>query len=110
MSFSVLRTRSSSPNGPYCQVTGLDASRGDAGAFAGMRAMQYGFERWETVRNMDSRAGAITEALSSGARMQSVRKAATHSTEAMTQKYSRGDEAEVAEVMQLRAARRKNKA
>lgn len=63
----------------------------------------------KTVRNMDSRAGAITEALSAGARLQSVRKAATHSTEAMTQRYSRGDSEEIAEVMQLRAASRDKK-
>lgn len=55
---------------------------------------------------MDTRAGAITEGLQSGARLQSVRKAATHSDEGMTQKYSRGDVEEIAEVMTLRAAHR----
>jgi hypothetical protein len=58
------------------------------------------------VYNMDSRAGAITEALMAGARLQSVRKMATHSTESMTQRYSRGDAEEIAEVMKLRAAHR----
>lgn len=60
----------------------------------------------DTIRNMDTRAGAITEALNSGARLQSVRKAATHSDESMTQRYSRGDEKAIAEVMQLRAKNR----
>lgn len=60
----------------------------------------------DTIYNMDSRAGAITEALNSGARLQSVRKAATHSDESMTQRYSRGDEQAIAEVMQLRAKNR----
>lgn len=59
-----------------------------------------------SVRNMDSRAGAITEALNSGARLQSVRKAATHSTEAMTQRYSRDDANEIADVMKMRVAGR----
>lgn len=58
------------------------------------------------IRNMDSRAGAITEALMSGARLQSVRKMATHSTEDMTQRYSRGDTEEIAEAMKLRAEHR----
>jgi hypothetical protein len=63
----------------------------------------------DETRNQDSRAGAITEALRSGARLQSVRKAATHSTEDMTQKYSREDEQEDAEVARFRSASRKNK-
>lgn len=58
------------------------------------------------VYNMDTRAGAITEAFQAGARIQSVRKAATHSTESMTQRYSRDDANEIAEVMQLRAKNR----
>jgi hypothetical protein len=61
------------------------------------------------VQERDSRAGAISEALRSGARLQSVRKAATHSTEDMTQKYSRQDEEEDAEVARFRSAARKNK-
>lgn len=62
------------------------------------------------VFNMDSRAGAITEGILSGAPMESVRKAATHSNVGMTQRYSRGDVDEVADVMRQRAANRnKNK-
>jgi site-specific recombinase XerD len=57
----------------------------------------------KTVRNMDTRAGAITEALQAGANLEDVRKAATHSDTSMTVRYSRGDQQAVAEVMQLRA-------
>lgn len=60
------------------------------------------------VRNMDSRAGAITEAFKSGADPENVRKSATHGQLSMTAKYSRGDAEAVANVMQLRAAGRKN--
>lgn len=58
------------------------------------------------VRNMDTRAGAITEALQSGARPDAVRKSATHSNLAMTSRYSRSDADDIAEVMQSRAAGR----
>ena len=44
-----------------------------------------------TTYNMDTRAGAITEALGSGASMEDVRKTATHSQSTTTQRYSRGD-------------------
>lgn len=64
----------------------------------------------KSVRNMDSRAGAITEALQSGARLDAVRKSATHSNSSMTQRYSRSDAEDTAEVMQSRAEFRKNKA
>lgn len=57
----------------------------------------------KNTKNMDSRAGAITEALKLGASLQSVRKTATHSSEAQTQAYSRGDTDEIASVMKLRA-------
>lgn len=53
-------------------------------------------------RNMDSRASAITEALRAGARKGSVRKAATHATEQMTDRYDRGDEAEDQDVARAR--------
>ena len=61
-----------------------------------------------TVRNMDSRAGAITEAFAAGAKPDDVRKAATHGQLSMTAKYSRGDADATADVMKLRAANRKN--
>jgi hypothetical protein len=58
------------------------------------------------VRNMDSRAGAISEATDSGAQLEDVRHAAAHSDIKMTQKYSRGSADKTAKVMQLRAAHR----
>lgn len=58
------------------------------------------------VKNMDSRAGAITEAFASGADADSIRKSAKHSNLAMTTKYSRGDEAAITDVLQHRSAHR----
>jgi hypothetical protein len=60
----------------------------------------------KNVKNMDTRSGAITEAAASGADMEKVRKAATHSNVAQTQNYSRDDAKATAEVMALRVARR----
>ena len=61
----------------------------------------------DDVYNMDSRAGAITEATELGADLEHVRHAATHSDIAMTQRYSRGSRQKVDNVMQLRAKSRK---
>jgi hypothetical protein len=63
----------------------------------------------KTVRNMDSRAGAITEATDAGADLEHVRHAATHSDIGMTQRYSRGGADKTANVMRLRSEHR-NKA
>lgn len=63
----------------------------------------------KTVRNMDTRAGAITEAVDLGADLEKVRKTATHSQLSMTAKYSRGDQKATADVMQIRALKRVNK-
>jgi hypothetical protein len=60
----------------------------------------------KTVKNMDTRSGAITEAAAAGADMEKVRKAATHSNVSQTQNYSRDDAKATAEVMALRVARR----
>lgn len=60
----------------------------------------------DSVKNMDSRAGAITEATSSGAPLEHVQHAATHSDIGMTQRYSRGAADKVANVMQFRTAHR----
>lgn len=60
----------------------------------------------KTVRNMDSRAGAISEALMAGAPLDSVRKSAKHSHSAQTENYSRGDSEATAEVAQFRVADR----
>jgi hypothetical protein len=61
----------------------------------------------KAVRNMDSRAGGITEASEAGAPMEHIRKAATHSQIAQTEKYSRGDEAQAANVLRIRAKHRR---
>jgi hypothetical protein len=58
------------------------------------------------VRNMDSRAGGISEATDAGAALEHVRHAATHSDIAMTQRYSRGTEEKIANVQRLRAEHR----
>jgi hypothetical protein len=59
-----------------------------------------------SVKNMDTRAGAISEASDAGASLDKVRKAATHSNIGMTQRYSRGDQEAIAEVMQMRKTKR----
>lgn len=63
----------------------------------------------DVVKNMDSRAGAITEALLAGAPMDSVRKSATHSNSSQTANYSRGDAQASNEVAQFRIAGRNKK-
>lgn len=60
----------------------------------------------KTVRNMDSRAGAISEATDAGAELEHVRHAATHSDIAMTQRYSRGDTEKTANVQRARSTYR----
>lgn len=60
----------------------------------------------KTVRNMDSRAGAISEATDAGADLEHVRHAATHSDISMTQRYSRNDEEKVSNVQRLRLEHR----
>lgn len=54
------------------------------------------------IRNMDSRAGAITEATEAGADIEHVKHAATHSDISMTQRYSRNDEAKIIQVQKVR--------
>ena len=56
----------------------------------------------KTVRNMDSRAGAISEATDAGADLEHVRHAATHSNISMTQRYSRGAEDKIIGVQKAR--------
>jgi hypothetical protein len=51
---------------------------------------------------MDARAGAISEAVSSGARLELVRHAATHSNISMTQRYDRDAAEATASVMRTR--------
>lgn len=58
------------------------------------------------VKNMDSRAGAITEASDAGADLEHIRHAATHSNISMTQRYSRGAEEKIAQVQKIRVESR----
>jgi hypothetical protein len=60
----------------------------------------------KTVRNQDSRAGAITEATEAGADIEHVKHAATHSDISQTQRYSRGAANKIAGVQQKRLAHR----
>jgi hypothetical protein len=63
----------------------------------------------KAVRNMDSRAGAISEATDAGADLEHVRHAATHSDIGMTQKYSRNGTEKTDGVMRKRVAHRGTK-
>lgn len=60
----------------------------------------------KNVRNMDSRAGGITEATEAGAQLEHVKHAATHGNITMTERYSRGASDKIAIVMDIRAAHR----
>lgn len=60
----------------------------------------------KAVRNMDSRAGAISEATEAGAELEHVRHAATHSDISMTQRYSRKSQEKIANVQRLRLEHR----
>lgn len=64
----------------------------------------------KNVRNMDSRAGAISEATDAGAELEHVRHAATHSDISMTQRYSRGGTEKTANVQHARSAHRSKNA
>jgi hypothetical protein len=61
----------------------------------------------KSVKNMDSRAGGITEATGAGADIEHVRHAATHSSIQMTQRYSRGAAEKIENVQKLRLESRK---
>lgn len=58
------------------------------------------------IRNMDSRAGGISEATDGGADLEHVRHAATHSNISTTINYSRGSEDKIANVQKLRVEHR----
>jgi hypothetical protein len=60
----------------------------------------------DAVFNMDSRAGAISEATDAGADLEHVRQAATHSDIKMTQRYSRNAVEKTANVQRIRSAHR----
>lgn len=63
----------------------------------------------DNVWNMDSRSGAISEAIQAGAPLEFVRHAATHSDVSQTADYDRGQAEATAKVMRLRMANRKQK-
>ncbi len=63
----------------------------------------------KSIRNMDSRAGAITEATQSGADLEHIRHAATHGDISMTQRYARGAAEKTAIVMRMRVEGRNKK-
>jgi hypothetical protein len=60
----------------------------------------------KNVRNMDSRAGGISEAIEAGSPLEHVRHAATHSDAATTQGYDRSQETNTIAVMEKRIAYR----
>lgn len=60
----------------------------------------------KTTFNMDSRAGAISEATDAGIPLENVRHAATHSNISTTERYSRAAAGKVASVMTERAKHR----
>lgn len=64
----------------------------------------------DAVFNMDSRAGAISEATDAGASLEQVRHAATHSNTSTTANYSRGSAGKVIEVQKARNAHRERAA
>jgi hypothetical protein len=63
----------------------------------------------KSVKNMDSRAGAISEATAAGADLEHVKHAATHSHISMTQRYSRQGDEKIVNVQKARVEQRKNK-
>lgn len=62
------------------------------------------------LKNMDSRAGGITEGTEAGIDLEYLRHAATHSNIGTTQRYARGAEQKIEAVMRARAAHRNKKA
>lgn len=100
-------SRSSLPaSGPIiiCEITGFPYSAAEfrrkwriLGNLAGVP---------KAVRNMDSRAGAITEATEGGAEIEHVKHAATHSDISQTQRYSRGATEKIASVQAKRIQHR----
>lgn len=63
----------------------------------------------DEVWNMDSRAGAVSEAFEAGAEPADVMRAATHTQMATTMIYNRGGVVQSSRVAELRAARRKGR-
>lgn len=60
----------------------------------------------KSVRNQDSRAGAITEATEAGAPMEHIKQAATHSQITTTERYARNPAGKSNNVLKMRVAHR----
>lgn len=84
---------------------------------SGMPWSNHEFRRWwrkvaraagipDAVKNMDTRAGAISEASMAGAVLEHISQAATHSNTSTTRRYSRGDVENAAGVARARVAYR----
>lgn len=92
----------------YCEINGLPWSGNEWRRKWRLVATKAGVPK--EVRNMDSRAGGITEATEAGADLEHVKHAATHSDIAQTQRYSRGATDKIAGVQKSRREHRnKNK-
>jgi hypothetical protein len=88
----------------FCESTDLPWIAGEYRRWWRKLARSAGIP--DTVRSMDSRAGAISEATDAGAELEHVRHAATHSDIAMTQRYSRGAAEKIENVQRLRVEHR----
>ncbi len=89
----------------YCETNGLPWSGNEYRRKWRLVANEAGVPK--EVRNMDSRAGGITEATEAGADLEHVKHAATHSDIAQTQRYSRGATDKIAGVQKSRREHRK---
>src|SRR6185437_10304347 len=87
-----------------CDVTGLPWTASEFRRKWRLVANQADVPK--NVRNMDSRAGGITEATEAGAEIEHVKHAATHSDISQTQRYSRGATEKIAEVQKKRSSHR----
>lgn len=100
-------TRASLPaSGPVviCEITAFPYSAAEFRRKWRLLADMAGIPK--AVRNMDSRAGAITEATEAGAEIEHVKHAATHSDISQTQRYSRGATDKIAGVQAKRIQHR----
>lgn len=87
-----------------CDITGLPWTGNEYRRKWRLVARKCGIP--DEVQNMDSRSGAISEAIQAGAPMEFVRHAATHSDVSQTSDYDRGQAEATAKVMRLRVKNR----
>jgi hypothetical protein len=89
----------------YCEATAMPYSAAEFRRKWRVVADYAGIPK--SVRNMDSRSGAISESFEAGIPGEHIQKMATHSDIAMTQRYNRGDYQRTAAMVQTaRAAHR----